>query len=272
MSGIRPMLIGSSPQNPSKKDASSTALIQSSCGRYALSLLNAITRANKLVWTTIKGKYVEEVNSTTQNQNEEEITEQFIQQEDHSTTAVENDIHPVHVISTHHDVHNKYRPFFNDVINGNLKEVRDFIIKEKENNNNNNNNNAIMKVTLPGSGKNALHVAISGGQLQIVQVLVKNMSDEEIYMKRKDDLTVLHAAVEIGNIEIAECLVSRQKGLLTFCSKIVKVERHPRKQSAKHRRHHIGLDLMKGQPSLGFIKDDVDRNAIYIYMYHQLQD
>ncbi|EXB44304.1 Kinase D-interacting substrate of 220 kDa [Morus notabilis] len=66
------------------------------------------------------------------------------------------------------------------------------------------------------SGKTPLHVAVSDGHLHIVEELVQLMTEEDLLTRRKDGFTVLAAAIEIGNISIAKCLIRKNKKLLSI--------------------------------------------------------
>ncbi|CAK7325266.1 unnamed protein product [Dovyalis caffra] len=65
-------------------------------------------------------------------------------------------------------------------------------------------------------GETALHVAACAGNLKIVEELVKLMSEEELEIQDNLGRTALCSAAIVGITEMAECLVRKNKNLLTI--------------------------------------------------------
>ena len=65
-------------------------------------------------------------------------------------------------------------------------------------------------------GYTALHIAVLGGHMNIVEELVNKMSEENL--KRQDDFgaTVLGVCAQIGNIEFAKCIIEKSRTLLSI--------------------------------------------------------
>jgi hypothetical protein len=72
------------------------------------------------------------------------------------------------------------------------------------------------KAKIKPYGGTALHVAASAGNLTIVEELVKMMSEEELEIQDDEGSTALFSAATVGITKMAECLVSKNKNLVTF--------------------------------------------------------
>ena len=65
-------------------------------------------------------------------------------------------------------------------------------------------------------GEMALHIAVLGGHMNIVKELVNKMSKENLKTKDNDDATVLGLCAQIGNIEMAKCIIIKSRTLLSI--------------------------------------------------------
>ena len=65
-------------------------------------------------------------------------------------------------------------------------------------------------------GEMALHIAVLGGHMNIVKELVNKMSKENLKTKDNDDATVLGLCAQIGNIEMAKCIIGKSRTLLSI--------------------------------------------------------
>ncbi|XP_052311088.1 uncharacterized protein LOC7494881 isoform X9 [Populus trichocarpa] len=72
------------------------------------------------------------------------------------------------------------------------------------------------KARIKPYGRTALHVAACAGNLTIVEELVKMMSEEELEIQDDEGSTALFSAATVGITKMAECLVSKNKNLVTF--------------------------------------------------------
>ena len=66
------------------------------------------------------------------------------------------------------------------------------------------------------SGSTALHVAIFEGHMNIVEELVKIMSEENFKIKNEDGFTVLGYCAIVGNIQMAKCIIGKSRTLLSI--------------------------------------------------------
>ena len=74
-----------------------------------------------------------------------------------------------------------------------------------------------MRATIPFTGKNALHVAITAGHESIVEELVELMTEQDLEMKNSDGSMVLATAIhEMASMAIAKCFIRKNKKLLSI--------------------------------------------------------
>ena len=66
------------------------------------------------------------------------------------------------------------------------------------------------------SGSTALHIAIFEGHTNIVEELVKIMSEENLKIKDEADCTVLGNCAVVGNIQMAKCIIGKSRALLSI--------------------------------------------------------
>lgn len=65
-------------------------------------------------------------------------------------------------------------------------------------------------------GKTALHTAADAGHLHIVKKLVNMMKDEDLEIQGNDKKTALLVATNRGNIEMVQCMVKKNKKLVSI--------------------------------------------------------
>jgi hypothetical protein len=65
-------------------------------------------------------------------------------------------------------------------------------------------------------GDTALHVAVTGGHMNIVKELVNKMLEENLETKDNFGATVLVICAQIGNVEIAKCIIGKRRTLLSI--------------------------------------------------------
>ena len=66
------------------------------------------------------------------------------------------------------------------------------------------------------AGTTALHVAIFERRMNIVEELVKIMSEENLKIKDANDFTVLGYCAIVGNIQMAKCIIGKSRTLLSI--------------------------------------------------------
>ena len=66
--------------------------------------------------------------------------------------------------------------------------------------------------------KTALHVAADAGHVNIVEELVKQMSEEELEMKDIQGFTALALATYNGNYRMAECMLRKNENLIRIAT------------------------------------------------------
>uniref|UniRef100_A0A7N2LF91 Uncharacterized protein n=1 Tax=Quercus lobata TaxID=97700 RepID=A0A7N2LF91_QUELO len=72
----------------------------------------------------------------------------------------------------------------------------------------------IAKISITGS--TALHIAIFEGHMNIVEELVKIMSEENLKFKNRGGYTVLGYCAIAGNIQMAKCIIGKSRTLLSI--------------------------------------------------------
>ncbi|XP_068304356.1 probable E3 ubiquitin-protein ligase XBOS36 [Pyrus communis] len=103
--------------------------------------------------------------------------------------------------------YSRCKPFFEAVQAGRWETARDFHIQHPE----------AVRVRHPFSGKTALHIAVEAGHVDIVRELVSLMEEDDLEIKSTgDDYTALAIAAIEGITEMAECMVTRNKKLLSI--------------------------------------------------------
>ena len=72
------------------------------------------------------------------------------------------------------------------------------------------------KITV--TDKTALHVAAEAGHLDIVEELVKQMSEEDLEIKDNQSYTALAQATYFGNHRMAECMLGKNGNLISIAT------------------------------------------------------
>ncbi|KAJ6317331.1 hypothetical protein OIU76_012966 [Salix suchowensis] len=76
-----------------------------------------------------------------------------------------------------------------------------------------------IKARIKPYGGTALHVAARAGNLKVVEELVKLMSEKDLEIQDDEGNTALSRAANVGITKMADCLVSKNKNLVTFVHK-----------------------------------------------------
>ena len=73
-----------------------------------------------------------------------------------------------------------------------------------------------MNAQISITGSTALHIAIFEGHMNIVEELVKIMSEENLKIKDANGFTVLDYCAIVGNIQMAKCIIGKSRTLLSI--------------------------------------------------------
>ena len=71
---------------------------------------------------------------------------------------------------------------------------------------------------ITGRDKTALHVATEAGHANIVEELVKQMSEENLEIKDDEGFTALAVASYNGNYRMAECMLGKNENLIRIAT------------------------------------------------------
>uniref|UniRef100_A0A2N9J3E9 Uncharacterized protein n=1 Tax=Fagus sylvatica TaxID=28930 RepID=A0A2N9J3E9_FAGSY len=100
----------------------------------------------------------------------------------------------------------QYASFRNNVHEGNWYSANQFLSSHPE----------ALSEKISNDGDTALHIAILGGHMDIVKELVNKMSEENLKTKNNCGSTVLGICAQIGNIEMAKCIIGKSRTLLSI--------------------------------------------------------
>ncbi|CAK7325270.1 unnamed protein product [Dovyalis caffra] len=100
-------------------------------------------------------------------------------------------------------------------------------------------------------GETALHVAAYAGNLKFVEELVKLMSEEELEIQDNRGKTALFIAAAVGITEMAECLVRKNKNLVTIMDKF---NRFPLVEACLANHKDMALYLYSVTPLIFLVK------------------
>ena len=77
-------------------------------------------------------------------------------------------------------------------------------------------NPRVVSAKISITGSTALHIAIFEGHMNIVEELVKIMSEENLKFKNRGGYTVLGYCAIAGNIQMAKCIIGKSRTLLSI--------------------------------------------------------
>ena len=100
----------------------------------------------------------------------------------------------------------QYAPFLKNVYEGNWDSANQFLSSHPE----------ALSAKISRNGDTALHKAIVGGHMNIVKELVNKMSEENLKTKNNFEVTILGYCAQIGNIEMAQCIIGKSRTLLSI--------------------------------------------------------
>uniref|UniRef100_A0A2N9HVA0 PGG domain-containing protein n=1 Tax=Fagus sylvatica TaxID=28930 RepID=A0A2N9HVA0_FAGSY len=100
----------------------------------------------------------------------------------------------------------QYASFRNNVHEGNWDSANQFLSSHPE----------ALSEKISNDGDTALHIAFLGGHMDIVKELVNKMSEEILKTKNNCGSTVLGICAQIGNIEMAKCIIGKSQTLLSI--------------------------------------------------------
>ncbi|GMY23587.1 ankyrin repeat-containing protein npr4 [Fagus crenata] len=107
----------------------------------------------------------------------------------------------------------QYTSFYKNVHEGNWDSANQFLSSHPE----------ALSAKISRHGDTALHIAIHDGHKNIVKELVNKMSEENLKTKNNFEVTILGYCAQIGNIEMAKCIIGKSRTLLSIESSHVKL-------------------------------------------------
>ncbi|GMY23388.1 ankyrin repeat-containing protein npr4 [Fagus crenata] len=100
----------------------------------------------------------------------------------------------------------QYASFRKNVHEGNWDSTNQFLSSHPE----------ALSAKISRNGDMALHIAVCSGHMDIVKELVNKMSEENLKTKNDFNVTVLGFCAQIGNIEMAKCIIGKSRTLLSI--------------------------------------------------------
>ena len=107
----------------------------------------------------------------------------------------------------------QYVSFRKDVYEGKWDSANQFLSSHPE----------ALSAKISSHGDTALHIAIHEGHKNIVKELVNKMSEENLKTKNNFEVTILGYCAQIGNKEMAKCIIGKSQTLLSIESSNVKL-------------------------------------------------
>lgn len=98
------------------------------------------------------------------------------------------------------------KTFEEHVSKGRWYSVRQFVKNHKE----------AVNLILSDTGGTALHAAVLAGRMNIVKEFIELMHEESLEIQDNELLTVLGCCVVVGNIEMAKCIIEKNRKLLSI--------------------------------------------------------
>ncbi|XP_042985036.1 protein ACCELERATED CELL DEATH 6-like isoform X1 [Carya illinoinensis] len=201
-----------------KKNAAALHAIQISCGVEILSQINHISSA-KTVWDTLPKLMTQPpskgVNPVAKLGNSSNIPSSNIH-EDRSTIAPDQKVEPgsssndpgrKNIINTWNaDYYMEYMPLHNALKSGDWNSAKEFFKLQP--------NSKSAKITT--LGKTALHVSVEAGHVHIVEALVDLMSEDDLEVQDNFGDTALMETTYSGQYKMAECMLRKNKKLVSM--------------------------------------------------------
>lgn len=168
----------------SQKNALALFLIRESCGSNIFPLIGNISEAKK-AWDTLADEVKRYIDFYSGSENRDS----------------END-----------DLENggllrEQKKTFEELVSkGRWYTVRQFVNNHKE----------AVNLRLSDTGGTALHAAVLAGRMNIVKEFIELMHEESLEIQDYERLTVLGCSVVVGNIEMAKCIIAKNRKLLSI--------------------------------------------------------
>ncbi|CAL8140116.1 unnamed protein product [Prunus armeniaca] len=175
-----------------KRNAKALHAIQISCGVETFSLIRGISRAH-VAWDTLAEKFKPAEVEREVEEPDEDLEGEAI--DDGCENNASNDF-------------DCYESFIWDLLFGRWNSAEEFLKTKPE----------AVRSRITPEGETALHVAVKSEELQVVKELVKLMTEKDLEIKDAYGLTAFACTVILGDIEMAKCMVEKNKKLLSIRS------------------------------------------------------
>ncbi|KAG6763431.1 hypothetical protein POTOM_030846 [Populus tomentosa] len=197
-----------------KKNAAALHAIQISCAPHILSKIRSITSA-KLAWDTLANLQRQYSPSHKEQSVEAEPAEDDESQGSEQSVEAEpaEDDESQGSGSVSYEINGPLLDLYKYAHKGDWDATKNYLSQYPN----------AKKAKIKPYGGTALHVAASAGNLTIVEELVKMMSREELEIQDDEGTTALFSAATVGITKMAECLVSKNKNLVTFVNEDGKI-------------------------------------------------
>ncbi|KAG6763597.1 hypothetical protein POTOM_031023 [Populus tomentosa] len=186
-----------------KKNAAALHAIQISCAPDILSKIRSITSA-KDAWDTLA--HLQQQHSPSHKEQSDEAKPAEVEKSQGPKQSVESE--PAEDDKSHGSgaVNGPFLTLYKHAHNGDWDDIKTYLSQHPN----------ATKAKIKPSGRTVLHVAAYAGNLKVVEELVKLMSVEELEIQDNKGYTALFIAALVGIREMAECLVRKNKNLVTI--------------------------------------------------------
>ncbi|XP_021802627.1 uncharacterized protein LOC110746698 [Prunus avium] len=176
-----------------KKDAKALILIQNNCGSANYSLIFG-TKTAKAAWDTLAEKLEPA---------EEELV-LLVPQVDLNINPTSNDGNESNTSDFNEFA--LHQPFIDNVVEGDWDLAKEYLSRNPE----------AIRERGSISGATALHLAVSGGYVNMAKALVELMTEEDLEIQDANGLTAMAHAATKGITQLAKCITEKNKKLLTL--------------------------------------------------------